>query len=227
MRLVIADDSLLVREGIRNVLEGEPEIDIVAVCDDRDSLLAAVDETLPDVVLTDVRMPPTHRDEGIAVASRLRRTHPEIGVIILSQYEEPGYVAALLEQGSARRGYLLKDRLSDRAQLIAAITEVGRGGSIIDPKVVEALAAARGWKERSPLDVLTPREREILAEVAAGKSNAAIAEELVITKRAVEHHISAIFAKLDLPSETVVSRRVTATLMFLAEGDGTSPGLPG
>ena len=226
MRLVIADDSLLVREGIRNVLEGEPEIEIVGVCDDRDSLLAAVEEARPDVVLTDVRMPPSHRDEGIAVANRLRRTHPEVGVIILSQYEEPGYVAALLEQGSAGRGYLLKDRLSDRAQLIAAIAEVGRGGSIIDPKVVEALAASRGWKEQSPLGVLTPREREILAEVAAGKSNAAIAENFVITKRAVEHHISAIFAKLDLPSETVVSRRVTATLMFLAVGDGSEKSRP-
>jgi DNA-binding NarL/FixJ family response regulator len=168
-------------------------------------------------VLTDIRMPPTQRDEGIAIAQRLRGTHPEVGVIVLSQYADPGYVLALLEGGSARRGYLLKDRLADRRKLIDAIDEVGRGGSVIDGDVVEALVAAQKAKDRSPLDALTPRELEILGEVAAGKSNAAIAEALVITKRAVEHHIGSIFSKLDLPDEAEVSRRVTATLLFLSE----------
>lgn len=214
---MVADDSLLIREGIRQMLEGEAGIELVAICEDRDSLLRAIETHLPDVVLTDVRMPPQHRDEGIAVANQLRQTHPEIGVIVLSQYAEPGYVIALLEGGSARRGYLLKDRLSDRFQLVAAIEQVAAGGSVVDPKVVEALVAAHAGKDRSPLDALTPREHEILAEVAVGKSNTAISESLVITKRAVEHHISSIFAKLDLPDESEVSRRVTATLVFLAE----------
>jgi DNA-binding NarL/FixJ family response regulator len=218
MRIVVADDSLLIREGIRQVLEGAPGIELVAVCDDRDSLLTAIDASQPDVVLTDVRMPPSHHDEGIAIANRLRNTHPGIAVIVLSQYADPGYVVALLEGGSAGRGYLLKDRLSEREQLFDAIEEVAAGGSVIDAKVVEALVAAHGDKERSPLDALTPRETEILGEVAAGKSNTAISETLVITKRAVEHHISSIFAKLDLPDESEVSRRVTATLLFLAEG---------
>jgi DNA-binding NarL/FixJ family response regulator len=222
MRIVVADDSLLIREGVRHVLEGAPGIELVGVCDDRDSLLASIDNDRPDVVLTDVRMPPSHRDEGIAVANLLRQTHPEIAVIVLSQYAEPGYVVALLEGGSARRGYLLKDRLSDRRQLLDAIEEVAAGGSVIDAKVVEALVSAHAGKERSLLDALTPREKEILGEVAAGKSNAAISASLVITKRAVEHHISSIFAKLELPDESEVSRRVTATLVFLAEG-GTPP----
>ena len=217
MRIVVADDSLLIREGIMQMLAGEAGIDLVAICDDRDSLLRAIETHLPDVVLTDVRMPPSHQDEGIAVANELRDTHPEIGVIVLSQYAEPGYVVALLEGGSARRGYLLKDRVSDKVQLIDAIERVAAGGSVVDPKVVETLVAAHAGKDRSPLDLLTPREHEILAEVAAGKSNTAIAQSLVITKRAVEHHISSIFAKLDLPDESEVSRRVTATLVFLAE----------
>lgn len=221
MRIVVADDNLLIREGVRALLEGAPGIELVGICHDRDSLLASIETDRPDVVLTDVRMPPSQRDEGIVIANELRHTHPEMGVIVLSQYEAPGYVVALLAAGSARRGYLLKDRLSDRAQLIKAIEEVAAGGSVIDPKVVEALVAAQRGKDRSLLDVLTPRESEILAEVAAGKSNTAIAATLVITKRAVEHHVSSIFAKLELPDESEVSRRVTVALMFLAEG-GTS-----
>jgi DNA-binding NarL/FixJ family response regulator len=217
MRIVVADDSMLVREGIQRILETEDALELVGVYSDRESLLAGVEDDRPDVVLTDIRMPPTQRDEGIAIAQLLRGTHPEVGVIVLSQYADPGYVLALLEGGSARRGYLLKDRLADRRKLIDAIDEVGRGGSVIDGDVVEALVAAQTAKDRSPLDALTPRELEILAEVAAGKSNAAIAEALVITKRAVEHHIGSIFSKLDLPDEAEVSRRVTATLVFLSE----------
>ena len=170
MRIVVADDNLLIREGVRALLEGAPGIELVGICHDRDSLLASIETDRPDVVLTDVRMPPSQRDEGIVIANELRHTHPEMGVIVLSQYEAPGYVVALLAAGSARRGYLLKDRLSDRAQLIKAIEEVAAGGSVIDPKVVEALVAAQRGKDRSLLDVLTPRESEILAEVAAGKS---------------------------------------------------------
>jgi DNA-binding NarL/FixJ family response regulator len=222
VRIVVADDSLLIREGVQRILEAEPRLELVGMYADLDTLLAAVEDDRPDVVLTDLRMPPTQRDEGIAIADALRRAHPEVGVIVLSQYADPGYVVALLEGGSARRGYLLKERLADRQKLIDAIDEVAAGGSVIDGDVVDALVAAQTAKERSPLDVLTPRELEILAEVAAGKSNAAIAQSLVISKRAVEHHIGSIFSKLDLPDESEVSRRVTATLLFLAESDESS-----
>lgn len=217
MRIVLADDSMLVREGVQRILEDEPGMELVGVYSDRESLLGAIDRDRPNVVLTDLRMPPTQEDEGIAIANVLRVEHPEIAVIVLTQYADPGFMIALLEGGSSGRGYLLKDRLADRRKLVDAISEVATGGSIVDSAVVDALVAAQTRKETSPLDALTPREREILSEVASGKSNAAIAESLVITKRAVEHHIGSIFAKLDLPEETVVSRRVTATLLFLSE----------
>jgi len=222
VRVAVAEDSLLVREGVQRILETESRIELVGLYADRDSLLAGVEGDRPDVVLTDLRMPPTQRDEGIVIAHTLRDSSPEVGVIVLSQYTEPGYVVALLEGGSARRGYLLKDRLADRKTLVDAIDEVARGGSVIDPHVVDALVQAQQAKESSPLEGLTPRELEILAEVAAGKSNAAIARSLVITKRAVEHHIGSIFSKLELPDEAEVSRRVTATLLFLAETSGAA-----
>lgn len=208
---------MLVREGVQRILETEPRLELVGVYADRETLLDAVDDDRPDVVLTDLRMPPTQSDEGIAIAHALRETHPRVGVIVLSQYADPGYVMALLEGGSARRGYLLKDRLADRQRLIDAIDEVANGGSVIDNDVVDALVSAQVGKDRSRLDVLTPRELEILAQVASGKSNGAIARSLVITKRSVEHHIGSIFSKLDLPDESQVSRRVTATLVFLSE----------
>jgi DNA-binding NarL/FixJ family response regulator len=217
VRIVIAEDSMLVREGVQRILEADPRIELVGAYADREALLAAVDRDRPDVVLTDLRMPPTQTDEGISIAHRLRETHPDVGVIVLSQYADPGYVMALLEGGSARRGYLLKDRLSDRERLIDAIQEVADGGSVIDGDVVDALVTAQVGKGPSRLGVLTPRELEILSEVATGKSNAAIARSLVITKRSVEHHIGSIFSKLDLPDESEVSRRVTATLVFLSE----------
>jgi DNA-binding NarL/FixJ family response regulator len=216
IRVVLAEDNLLVREGIRNILATEPEIEVVAVCDDRDGLLEAVERTEPDVVLTDIRMPPSFEDEGIQVANRLRGTHPGIGVIVLSQYSDPELVLSVLEGGSGGRGYLLKDTLVAREQLVAGTKEVAAGGSVIDAKVVDALVGARTAETRSPLERLTPREREILAEMATGKSNSAIAEKLVITKRAVERHITSIFSKLELPDESAVSRRVAATLVFLA-----------
>jgi DNA-binding NarL/FixJ family response regulator len=219
IRVALADDNLLVREGIMHVLEQVPDIEVVAATEDHDSLLRAIDEENPDVVLSDIRMPPSQGMEGISIANRLHDTHPDTAVIVLSQYADPQYALALLEHGSARRGYLLKDRLGNREQLVAAIEQVAAGGSVIDPQVVERLVASRRNDNTSPLNRLTPREHEVLAEVASGKSNAAIARSLVISKRAVERHIGAIFAKLNLPTEEEASRRVTATLVFLADRD--------
>jgi DNA-binding NarL/FixJ family response regulator len=210
IRVALADDSLLVREGIEQVLASQPDIEVVASCADLPSLLAAVDAEHPDVVLTDIRMPPSMSDEGIRVASRLRETHPDVGVVVLSQYSEPEYVLALLELSSSGRGYLLKERVHDRAQLVSAMETVARGGSVIDPDVVDVLVSAKARNERSALAELSPREREVLALIAEGKSNSAIAESLVLTKRAVEGHINSIFQKLELPPERNVSKRVTA-----------------
>jgi DNA-binding NarL/FixJ family response regulator len=223
VRVVVAEDSVLVREGLEQLLASSPTVEVVASCADFDSLLEAVEREDPDLVLTDIRMPPTRTDEGIRLASRLRETHPDTGVIILSQFSEPAYVLELLQLGSDRRGYLLKERLKDRGQLVSAIDTVARGGSMIDPKIVEVLVAARTRAEHSPLHELTEREREVLAEIATGKSNSAIAESLVLTKRAVEKHINSIFMKLGLASAEDVSKRVTATLLFLAEADGDGP----
>ena len=217
IRVALADDSFIVREGLREVLSAQPEIEVVASCEDMQSLLEAVEAESPDVVLTDIRMPPTKLDEGIQVAARLRESHPEVGVVVLSQYAEPGYALALLESGSDRRAYLLKERVHDRAELVGAIESVARGGSVIDPKIVEVLVTAKARADQSPLSELTPREREVLAEIAQGKSNTAIAESLVLTKRAVEKHINSIFLKLDLSYADDVSRRVKAALLFLAE----------
>ena len=217
--VAIADDSLLVREGILHVLEDAPQIEVVSTSADHDELLRAIDEQRPDVVLTDIRMPPSHGLEGISIANQLHTSHPETAVIVLSQYADPLYALSLLEHGSARRGYLLKDRLGEREELVEAIETVAAGGSVIDPEVVEALVENRRHDAASPLHRLTPREREVLGEIASGKSNAAIAKTLVISKRAVERHIGAIFAKLDLPDEGEASRRVKATLLFLADRD--------
>jgi DNA-binding NarL/FixJ family response regulator len=217
VRVAIADDSLLMREGLRELLAGEAGIEVVASCADLPSLLDAIDENSPDVVVTDIRMPPTQSDEGIRAAIQLRDTHPHIGVVVLSQYDEPSYALALLEGGSARRGYLLKERVHDRAQLVSAIESVAEGGSFIDPTIVEVLVAANARVGRSPLSELTPREQEVLAELAQGKSNAAIANSLFLTKRGVEKHINSIFFKLNLSEAEDVSKRVKAALMFLDE----------
>ena len=217
IRVVLADDSYLVREAVGHVLVGSDEIEVVAACDDLDSLTAAIEAERPDVVVTDIRMPPSDTDEGLRVAARLRDSHPAIGVVVLSQYAEPGYSLALLEGGSDRRAYLLKDRIQHRGQLVAAIHAVARGGSLIDSKVVEKLVEAQTRAERSALGELTPRELEILSLVARGLDNQAIADELVLTKRAVEKHINAIFLKLGLTYANDVSRRVKAALIFLAE----------
>ena len=216
IRVVLAEDNYLVREGIRALLAAEPEVELCAACEDLDSLLAAVEEHRPDVVLTDIRMPPTSTDEGIQAAEQIRTRYPDMGVVVISQYADPAYALALLERGASRRGYLLKERVSEADQLVGALSEVARGGSIIDPKVIEALVAARMRGEGSPLTRLTPREREILAEMARGKNNAGIAATLVLTERAVEKHINSIFSKLTLSEEKETHRRVKAVLLFLS-----------
>jgi DNA-binding NarL/FixJ family response regulator len=218
IRLAVADDDLLVREGIRHALGDEADIDIVAVAADRDELLDAVERESPDLVLTDIRMPPGHATEGIDIARILRTSHPGTGVIVVSLYAHPEYALALLESGAARRGYLLKDRLANRQQLVAAIKLVAAGGSAVDPQVVEILVRRGSRRHGSLLQTLSPREHEILAEIAAGRSNRAIADRLFLSKGAVEQHVSAVFAKLELPREAEVSRRVVATLLFLADG---------
>jgi DNA-binding NarL/FixJ family response regulator len=215
-RVIIAEDNYLLRESVRRLLE-EGGLEVAAVCEDFESLLAAVEADPPDVVLTDIRMPPTGTDEGIRAADALRQSHPEVGVVVLSQYAEPAYALALFEHGSERRGYLLKERVTELEQLVTAIDEVAAGGSVIDPKIVDALVAARMRRPQSPLERLTPRETETLGEMAQGKNNAAIARSMVLSERAVEKHINSIFSKLDLSETPDVHRRVKAVLMFLAE----------
>jgi DNA-binding NarL/FixJ family response regulator len=217
IRVVLAEDNVLLREGVARLIEAEPELELAAVCGDYDELLAAIEKEAPDVVLTDIRMPPTGTDEGIRAASHLRQTNPGIGVVVLSQYAEPAYALSLLEAGSEGRAYLLKERVSEVDQLVGAIREVARGGSVIDPKVVEVLVSARARAAKSPLARLTPRETEILGEMAQGKNNAAIAATLVLSERAVEKHINSIFSKLDLSEEPDTHRRVKAVLLFLAD----------
>ena len=220
IRVVLAEDSYIVREGLEQVLDRAPGLQVVATCADLDSLLAAVESEQPDVVVTDIRMPPEETDEGIRAAAMLRETRPGVGVVVLSQHDDPSYALALLESGSEGRAYLLKERVHDGSQLAAAVVAVSEGGSVIDPKIVESLVQARAATDRSPLAELTSREREVLAEIAQGKSNSAIAESLVLTKRAVEKHINAIFLKLGLAQADDVSKRVKATLIFLSQSDG-------
>ncbi|HEX6585217.1 MAG TPA: response regulator transcription factor [Solirubrobacterales bacterium] len=219
IRVVLAEDHYIVREGIRRLLETQPDVEIAAVCDDLDSLLAAVEAEKPDVVVTDIRMPPGHADEGIQAAAHLRETDPETGVVVLSQYATPSYALALLESGSAGRSYLLKERVQDVEQLVSAIRTVAEGGSVIDPKVVEALVAENARGEGSPIKQLTPRERDVLREMAAGKSNAAIGESLFLAERSVEKVIHSIFLKLGLSWEASVHKRVKAVILYLGEND--------
>jgi len=217
LRVVLAEDNYLVREGIARLLETQEGIELVATCGDLDSLLAAVDAHGPDVVLTDIRMPPTGTDEGVRAANELRQRAPGVGVVVLSQFVEPAYALALLEHGSEGRAYLLKERVSDIDQLRHAIAEVARGGSVIDPKVVEALVEARTRVKESPLRFLTPRESEVLAEMAQGRNNAGIGETLGLSERAVEKHINSVFAKLALSEEPDSHRRVKAVLLYLSD----------
>ena len=220
LRVVVADDSSIIRSALEHVLARSPSIEVVALCGDRDELLQAVEEAAPDVVVTDIRMPPSLTDEGVQVAMRLRSTHPGVGVVVLSQYAEPRYGIALLEAGANGRAYLLKERVQSRGQLVAAVETVAGGGSVVDPELVERMIEERRRRARSPLQELTAREAEILALVARGRSNQAIAEELTVTKRAVEKHIHAIFLKLGIAHEDDVSQRVKAALIYLAEERG-------
>jgi DNA-binding NarL/FixJ family response regulator len=215
LRIVLAEDSVLVREGLLHILEGEADLEVVATCADVEELYRCVEEHRPDVVVTDIRMPPTGTDEGIAAAVELRRRHPELAVVVLSQYDDPSYALALLEAGSEGRGYLLKDRLGSPAEIGAAIRQVAMGGSVIDPKIVETLVRGLRRGSRSA-DSLTPREREVLSQMAEGKSNEAIAAHQGTSVRAVEKHISAVFSKLELTEEPSVHRRVKAVLLYLA-----------
>jgi DNA-binding NarL/FixJ family response regulator/DNA-binding SARP family transcriptional activator len=215
-RVVLAEDHYLLREGMRRLLETNPGLEIAAVCEDLDSLLAAVEAEQPDVVVTDIRMPPGNLDEGIRAADRLRVEHPDVGVVVLSQYLEPAYALALFEAGTERRAYLLKERIHDVGQLVAAIRAVAEGGSVVDPKVVEALVAEKTRREHSPLNELTPRELDVLREMAEGKNNAAIAEALRLSERTVEKVIHSIFLKLGLAWEPAVHKRVKAVILYLS-----------
>jgi DNA-binding NarL/FixJ family response regulator len=214
--VVLAEDSYVVREGVQRLLERDRDIAVVAICADAEATMQAIERTVPDVVVTDIRMPPHHRDEGIELAARLRLERPEIGVVVLSQYDDPEYAVRLLDQGAAGRAYLLKERLSEAGQLTSAIKQVAAGGSVIDPRVVEVLVAARSRQERSPLDDLTRREGEVLALIAQGLSNEAIAGRLHLSLRVVEKHVGTIFSKLGLSEEREVHRRVKAVLIYLA-----------
>ncbi len=217
IRVALAEDSYVIREFLTATLSAAPDIELVAVCTNGKELRTAITTWDPEVVLTDIRMPPSGTDEGVQIASALRDTRPEVGVVVLSQYAEPAYALSLLEHGTGGRAYLLKERIRDKDQLIDAIKAVARGGSVIDPTIVDVLIQARSRAAKSQLLQLTPRERELLAEIAAGKSNSAIAESLVLTKRAVEKHVNSIFSKLNLPETQDVSRRVKATLIYLSE----------
>jgi DNA-binding NarL/FixJ family response regulator len=220
IRVVLAEDHVLFREGIHQLVDREDDLEVVGTASDEAELLNLVDELSPDVVVTDIRMPPTGTDEGVRAASRFSDSHPSMGVVVLSQYASPAYALALLDRGSAGRAYLLKESVADVGQLVAAIRSVADGGSVIDPAVVDSLVEARS-KKGSALERLTPREHEVLGEMAQGKSNGAIAGSLVLSERAVEKHINSIFSKLGLTEEPQTNRRVKAVLMLLtAEGGG-------
>lgn len=218
--MVLAEDSFIVREGVARLIESVDDLELVAAVADYDSLMAAVEEHRPDAVLTDIRMPPTGTDEGIRAAAEIRKRWPDIGVVVLSQHADAAYALSLFEGGSERRAYLLKERVADLDHLLAAIREVSAGGSVVDPKVVEGLVSMRSRRKESLLRHLTPRETEVLEQMAQGKNNHAIAEALVLSDRAIEKYINTIFSKLELSSELDLHRRVKAVLLFLAEQGG-------
>ena len=220
LRVIVADDSVLVREGVIAIINSFDTCDVVASCPDKPSLLDAVATEQPDVVVTDIRMPPTGGDEGIDAARTIRAGHPDIGVVVLSQFADPDYVLRLLEGGSEGLGYLLKDRL-DLSELERAIAAVADGGSVVDTRVVEVLVHSRN-RGASTLDRLTPRETEVLTLIAEGLNNAGIAERLVLSDKAVAKHINSIFSKLGLGVDDQVHRRVKAVLLWLADGQSSS-----
>jgi DNA-binding NarL/FixJ family response regulator len=220
IRVALAEDNALLREGVSRIIDSEPEFDLVGTAGDLPQLLAVIEKECPDVVVTDIRMPPTGTDEGIQAASWLREHQPQIGVVVLSQYKAPAYALALLESGAAGRAYLLKERVAGADELAQAIRTVAQGGSMIDPQVVDELIEARSARRTSDLSWLTPRESEILSEMATGKSNAAIAATLQVSERAVEKHTNSIFSKLGLSEEKEVNRRVKAVLVYLSDPGG-------
>ena len=221
VRVVFAEDNYLVREGTAALLQNTGSVDLVGTAASLDELLEQVEETRPEAVLTDIRMPPTNSTEGIDAAKRIRQEHPDVGVVVLSQYAEEEYAYELLKDGAAGLGYLLKERVSDLDEVVRALNEVSKGGSVLDPKVVEALVSAKDKMAHSPLASVTEREREVLEQMAQGKNNASIAKTLFLTERAVEKHINSLFHKLGLTEEPEVHRRVMAVLAFLREGEHT------
>ena len=220
IRVVLAEDNVLLREGMSRLVAGNEDFELVGTAADLPELFAVIERCQPDVVITDIRMPPTSHDEGIQAAAWLREHRPEVGVVVLSQYTAPGYAVALLEHGSAGRAYLLKERVASVEELVRAIRTVAAGGSVIDPLVVDELVRSRSHPRASSLDSLTPRETQILAEMAQGRSNAAIAAAVSVSERAVEKHTNSIFAKLGLTEEKDMNRRVKAVLLFLSRGQG-------
>lgn len=221
VRVVVAEDSYLVREALVGLLSADPRVRVAGVATDYDSALSLVGDLRPDVVVTDVRMPPSQTDEGVRLAAALRTSHPETGVVVLSQYAAPCYAIALVQAGARKRGYLLKERVAQLDQLVDAIEVVAAGGSVLDPVMVDALVAARSTSS-GPLSRLTPRERQVLCEIASGSSNRAVAAKLVLSPRAVEKYINAIFAKLGVAGDPSVDHRVKAVLLFLSQDKSTS-----
>jgi DNA-binding NarL/FixJ family response regulator len=215
LRVVLADDNYIVREGVSALLRDVEEIELVTTVSDSSSLMRAVAEHRPDAVLTDIRMPPTHTTEGIEAAKRIRADYPHIGVVVLSQYADDEYAFELLQNGVAGLGYLLKERVADVDELIRALQEVARGGSALDPKVIDGLLARKSSEVTTPLLGLTDREREVLQQMATGRNNASIARTVFMSERAVEKHIGSIFQKLGLVEEQEVNRRIMAVLTFL------------
>ena len=215
LRVVLADDNFLVREGIAALLAEVDDVDLIAGVGDPQSLMKAVTEHAPDAVLTDIRMPPTHTTEGIDAAKQIRADHPDIGVVVLSQYVEEDYAVELLADGVAGLGYLLKERVSDIEELVRALQDVARGGSALDPKVVEGLMNRKASEASSPLLGLTDKERAVLEQMATGRNNATIARTLYMSERSVEKHITSVFLKLGLVDEGEMNRRVRAVLTYV------------
>ena len=222
IRTVVAEDNFLVREGLVKLLSSAPDIEVISSCGDYDTLRAAVEKEDPDVVLTDIRMPPASNNEGIRLAQQVRRSHPKMGVVVVSQFAEAEYVLGLFDSGSDGRAYLLKERLHDRATLVSAVRSVAAGGSTVDSRIIEVLVDARSGAAASPLGELTPRERDVLAGIAEGKSNSAIAADLFLARRGIEKHINSIFLKLGLDNPDDISKRVKAALIFLSKA-GRNP----
>ena len=223
LRAVIADDHYLVREGTRRALEADGHVDVVVAVGDAQALEAAVDEVSPDVVVTDIRMPPGHGTEGITAAHRIRARHPTVGIVVLSQYADAAYALELLRDGTVGLAYLLKERVGDPEQLVTAVREVARGGSVVDPEVVATLVSRRGPEPRSPLDHLTARERDVLKLMAEGRTNAAVAATLHLSESSIEKYATAIFAKLGLSDEPTIHRRVAAVLTYLRDAARAQP----